>query len=310
MNRISTLAAVLLLTACGGGGSATPPVEPPPPAAGPYTVAPDVAACQAGSLKDTERQAALARLNQIRARHGLPSVTYDSTSDAAVTAAALIMVANKTLTHSPTADMNCYSAAGNTGASTSNLYLRSGGSTLGVASTVPVDAFLTDDGVPSLGHRRWVLDPFLAKTAFGRVDGSADGSTMTMAAALKVIGGPAANLAGTSVDHVAYPEGDYPASLVKADWYLSFSVLADPLVRGNNGSSHVDFSNATIEVDNGLTTLPVTSVSYNYDGYGLPNILQWKVTGLASNTQYQVRIAPVLVNGEMRSYQYTFRLVP
>lgn len=303
--RVLPFCLLLALGACGGG------VEIGGPDDGSiYSVEPNVADCSAGTLKTAEKQKALDALNQIRTLHGLPAVDYDTSADGEVSAAALMMVANNELTHTPQTTDPCYSGAGLAGAQTSNLYIMSSSDTLSTDSSVPVYAFLTDNDVSSLGHRRWLLDPFLASTAFGRVDGTPHGgSGKVMAAALKVIGDDTASLAGTSVNYVAYPSGNYPASLVDKSWFLSFSVFADRLVKANNNGSHIDYSIATIEMwDSAFNSMSVNSASYNYENYGLPNHLQWKVSGLANNTQYTVRIDNVKVNNVFRRYQYTFTL--
>jgi hypothetical protein len=52
----------------------------------------------------------------------------------------------------------------------------------------------------------------------------------------------------------------------------------------------------------------VSDISANYEGYGVPNHLQWKVAGLKTGVTYTVKIAGVSVNGTARSYEYTFTL--
>lgn len=303
--RVIPFCLLLALGACGGGAEIGEPDN-----GSIYSAEPNVAECNAGSLKTSEKQKALDKLNQIRALHGLPGVDYDTSADAEVAAAALMMVANNALTHAPQTTDPCYSSTGLAGAQTSNLYMMSGNNTLSTDSGMPVEAFLTDSGVSSLGHRRWLLDPFLASTAFGRVDGTPQvSSTKAMAAALKVIGGGAANLTGTTFDYVAFPAGNYPSSLVDKSWFLSFSVVADRLVKANNNGSHVDYSEANVEMfDGALNSMTVSSVSANYENYGLPNHLQWKVSGLANNTLYTVKINNVRVDNVLMGYQYTFTL--
>lgn len=302
----------LALAACGGGASDSVIIVTPDP--GPlYTAEPDVANCSAGTLSSAEKQKALVTLNTIRALHNLPAVTYDSTSDAAVTAAALIMVANNTLTHAPASNLACYTALGATGAGISNLYLTAGKNMSSVLSATPIEAFLSDVNVDSLGHRRWILDPFLSQTAFGRVDGSPSGSTTkVMSVALKVIGGADANLATSNLTYVAYPQGNYPSKYVSKGWYLSFSALPDRNSRAGNSGNHVDYSFASVQVfDEALTSMTVTDLAYDYQGYGLANNLQWKVAGLQDGVTYRVKINNVRVNGaQMPAYDYTFKLVP
>lgn len=310
--RFVHLGLCLALAACGGGASDSVIIVTPDPGAL-YTVEPDVANCKAGTLSDGEKQKALATVNTIRALHNLPAVTYDSSSDAAVTAAALIMTANNVLTHSPTSDLHCYSSLGVSGAGSSNLYKTSGQNMTSVLSATPIEAFLTDVGIDTLGHRRWILDPFLSKTAFGRVDGTKIGTTTkVMSVALKVIGGPDANLGASKLTYVAYPQGNYPSKYVSKSWYLSFSALPDRTSHSGNTGSHVDYSFASVQVfDQALTPMTVTDLAYDYQGYGLANNLQWKVAGLQDGVTYRVKINNVRINGaQMPAYDYTFKLVP
>lgn len=307
--RYGYLAVIICLAACTAGEA---PVIGTPGGNDLYDTLPDIANCNAGQLKTAEKQKVLDKVNEIRALHGLSAVSYDVASDSAEANAALIMVANNVLTHAPANTLACYSASGSTGAGSSNLYLMSGSNMTDVLSVSPIENFLTDTNVASLGHRRWLLYPFLSSTAYGRVDGSPQGSSgKVMSAALKVIGGANANLSSSNLTFVAYPYGNYPASYVNKSWYLSFSVLADRLNAGNNGSNHVDYSSATVEVfDNNLNAMTVSSVSADYQGYGLANNLQWKVAGLSNGVTYTVKVNNVMVDSVLKVYQYTFTLMP
>ena len=334
MNHARPAAALLLallLTACGGGGgsdsttnststnttTSTPtsttsitPISPTVDASALYVREPNVANCDAGELNPAERDKVLTRLNQIRQLHGLPNVAYESNDNVYVTAAALIIAANEQLTHTPSTSAHCYSNDGAIGSQKSNLHIHmSTSTTTRESSESTVDGFLIDDQVSSIGHRRWLLDPFLFSTAFGRVDGTWTGSSWgnVTVVALKVINDVQANISHLSPGYIAYPVGDYPASLFKADWYLSFSVLADVNNKANN--ANVDFSAATLAVSNNGQAMTVTSRSSNSDGYGLPNVLQWKVSGLQSGVRYDVVINNVkLPNGGTQNYSYSFTL--
>ncbi|MDO6388250.1 CAP domain-containing protein [Uliginosibacterium sp. 31-12] len=273
-----------------------------------YQSAPLVSSCIAGQLQASEKNSVLTRLNEIRARHGLPAVSYDSSGDAAAAAAALYMVANETLTHTPSSSGKCYSEDAYRLANTSNLYTSWGYSTVTTPSADAMVSYLIDSGVSSLGHRRWLLYPFFAATSFGRVDSAPAGGTGRMASALRTIGGEASSVS-MSNDFVAYPYGSYPASEFSTSWFLSFSAIASKTNRANNGGSQVSFAGATITVTDGNgQSLGITEQSANYEGYGLPNHLQWKVVGLANGGSYTVRIAGVNVNGTSRDYQYAFQL--
>jgi len=269
-----------------------------------------VSSCTPGVVTDAVKTAVLAKLNAFRTRHGLPSVSYDSSDDAAAGAAALYMVANNTLTHAPSASGTCYTSEAYRLASTSNLFMAwSSGDTSSMASADAITGYINDSGVDSLGHRRWVLYPFFAKTTYGRADGdSASGVQGRMASSLRTIGGEASSVSMTN-DFVAFPYGSYSVSEFTPSWYLSFSVVASKTSIYSNGSSNVNLDSAVITVkDASSNSLAISSQSTNYDGYGLPNNLQWKVAGLAAGGSYTVTISNVTVNSVARTFTYSFQL--
>lgn len=276
-----------------------------------YVTAPVVSSCTPGVVTDSVKTAVLDKLNSLRKRHGLPAVAYDSSDDNAAAAAALYMVANNGLTHTPSTTGKCYTSEASRLAGISNLHMAwtSGGDTRSMASTDAIMGYANDKDVDSLGHRRWVLYPFLAKTTFGRADGdSASGTLGRMASSLRTIGGAASSVT-MSNDFVAFPYGSYSVSEFTPGWYLSFSVVASKTSINANGGSNVNLDSAAITVKDGSgNSLAVSSQSANYEGYGLPNSLQWKVAGLAAGGSYTVTISNVTVNSVARTFTYTFQL--
>ncbi len=275
-----------------------------------YSQKPNIGSCNAGALSMAARTAALKRVNEIRAIVGLPPLVYDTTHDNVVQQAALVMAANASLSHTPPNNWWCWTQAAYDGASTSNLHL--GMNTDGKISPPAevVDALAIDMNVESLGHRRWILDPFLTRTSYGFVNGSPKvnvGWPYVYSGVLRVIDDIYANLAGVALEYVAYPSGNFPASLLPNGWYLSFSVLMDKSSPWNNQA--VDYSKATVQVTApGGSAMPVSSVKYANDGMGLPNHLQWKCPGLSVGSQYSVTIGNVVFKGSAHQYQYTFTL--
>ncbi|MGK6322354.1 CAP domain-containing protein [Sphingomonas sp. DT-51] len=278
-----------------------------------FSTQPDVPNCRAGVLADSVRADILARVNAMRALHRLPAVSYSGPEDEQATQAALMMAANGQLTHTPPADWKCYTGAGAAGAGTSNLY---GGLISPYLAYYTEDMYLggwltetTNLVANNVGHRRWLLDPFLGKIAYGRVaQVLADGSR-TDAAAMKVVSftGGVAVPAGLP-PYVAYPYGDYPARYFDPAALLSFSVIADASQRGGANAS-VDFARASVMVSNGTTALTVSNVSFDNAGYGLPNNIQFAAAGLTSGVTYTVTVSNVIVRGQAQSYTYTFRIV-
>ena len=346
---LALLPLVALLAACGGGGTsdgagasavavvtsvaptpaatAAPAATTPTPAptttptasgftaqaAALYTVQPSIASCQPGQLSSGTTGTVLAELNAIRALHKLPPVTYSATDEAAAQAAALLQAANDALSHTPPTTWRCYTALGSTGSGTSNLYGGYGNGLTLLTEDQVLAGWLTETNnlvVDSVGHRRWLLYPFLGSIAYGRVAGASPTQTRGDAAALKVFGNAGSGVAnGTLPPYVAYPYQDYPARYFDTASLLSFSVIAS----GNANSSAnatVNFANAVVTVrQRGAGTLTVSKQTYDNVGYGLPNNLQFAVAGLQAGVYYDVTITGVVVSGATQSYSYYFRVV-
>lgn len=279
-----------------------------------FTTQPDVPNCRPGVLLQSVRDDVLVRLNAIRALHRLPAVTYAAADDEQATQAALMMSANGQLSHTPPSTWKCYTQAGSNGAGSSNLY---GGLISPWLAYYTEDMYLagwlteTSNLVANnVGHRRWMLDPFLGKISYGRVaQVLADGSR-TDAAAMKVLsftGG--VTVPAALPPFVAYPYGDYPARYFDTSALLSFTVVADATQRGGANAT-VDFSKAKISVADGTTPLTISNISFDNDGYAVPNNLQFAVAGLKQGVTYTVSVTGVGVRGKSTDYSYTFRIVP
>ncbi|RYE01079.1 MAG: CAP domain-containing protein, partial [Sphingomonadales bacterium] len=296
----------------------TPSTEPPTGSEFPssiaqlYTVQPDIAACQPGQLKPEVGVRVLALVNDIRARHALPPVTYASGEESAVMQSSLMMAANGALSHAPPASWNCYTAAGATAAGQSNIYLGMGSGLRYSQDGDIVIGWLTDVNnlvIDSVGHRRWLLYPFLATISYGRVAGRYQTSNRADGASIKVINATQSSSASLP-DFVAYPYQDYPARYFNTSALLSFGVIANK-ASAFGANATVNFSGATVSVRvRGGPAMSVSKVSFDNEGYGLPNNLQFAVAGLTANTTYDVTISNVVVAGAARNYSYYFRIVP
>lgn len=335
---------LLALSACGGGGGGgsgdvvvPPPVDAPgqtptptpgtvpfptptpvpgdffAAAAALYTTPADIAACQPGVLKPAVTQQVLQTLNAVRSLHRLPPATYSPADEPGAQQSALMQAANGQLSHTPPASWRCYTATGAAASGSSNLYGGIGPG-LSLISDEPIIAgWLTEVQniiAENVGHRRWLLDPFLGSVAYGRVAGRYETSNRADAAAIKVFdtAGPAGPT-GPLPDYVAYPFEDYPARLFDTRALLSFGVISNKTSKW--GNTNVDFSNAAITVrQRGGAALTVSRIAYDNQGYGLPNNVQFAVSGLQANTYYDVTIDRVAVAGAQRSYSYFFRIVP
>jgi len=277
-----------------------------------YDDAPDLAHCHAGTLRREAQDAFLSAFNALRARHGLAPVRYNHEADGEAADAALIMAANGTLSHDPPPSWKCWSATGAHAAGSSNL--------LGGVSS-PFLAFDNEDGIlaewliegdgDEIGHRRWMLDPYLDQTALGRVIAVlADGNRVD-SAVMKVFDFPgeaqgrAKTASSTVPEFVAWPQGRYPQRFFSARARLSFSISQDPQDMWSN--PEVDFSGAQVTVSDGQRMLPVHDQMNDNEGFGVANCLSWRVDGIMPGPTYSVTVSGV--RGAPRaSYSYTFTI--
>ena len=270
---------------------------------------PDIPACRSGRLRDVAESEAWQALNEIRGLHGLAPVALDR-QNAAAAQAALMLAANGRLEHVPPASWRCHTAAGAQALAAS---LLSGGVTArNIAFHTPAQdiiAWLVDNkatAADSIGHRRWLLDPFLGKVAYARVSGSTGGQKVTVASVLHVTG-IARPAAGPAL--IAYPYQDYPARFFHDDTPLSLSLLVDRQRR--QGNAAVDFSTARIRVtDERGEPLLIGGVASDRYAFGLPNNLQFRPAGIRHGVRYEVSVDGVRVGGLEKSYHYWFRIIP
>lgn len=272
-----------------------------------YDVQPDATACTSGTLKDSVKATFLAQLNTIRALHNLPAVAYSNEEDSQEQDTSLMMAVAKQLSHTPATTWPCYSSSGAAGAGSSNLV---GGWGTGLPFNSEDDylgLWLTENGSADIGHRRWILSPFLGKTSYGRVAVVlADGSRAS-AASMRVFNFHTSPAVPSGIPpFVAYPYGDYPQRYFGLGNYLSFTAISSTSSSWANQA--VSFASATITVTGPAGAMTVTDVSTDNQGYGVPNSIQWRVTGLQAGTTYTVKISGVS-GAPQTSYTYTFRVV-
>ncbi len=307
-----------------------------------YKQLPDLQNGKIGVLSDKEKQDALNEVNAIRKLHKLPPVTYDNTHQLHMNKAALIIAGNGRLTHVPAITDKFYSKEGGWGCYNGNLFLEKHtllsykkntvklqdlnlnkalntlNSEIATAKEI-INAFLIDEQVKTLGHRRWLLNPFLSSTTFGRVDGFSKESKyhFVTAAALKVTEYYKNNINNNInnykfPDFVAYPFENYPSKLFKRYWYMSFSVVVNKSRFWEN--KKVDFSTAIISItDESGNNIETFEISYNNYPIGIPNCLQWKAKNIKLNRIYYVTISHILVSDnsvklKFKTYNYWFKL--
>ena len=278
-----------------------------------YRELPDPSACQAGILLDAQKHQVLLTLNAIRTLHGLAPVRYEDSEQDAVMQTALLMAANGRIDHAPPQQWRCWNA---TAAKTAGASLLSGGVRApNIAFHTPEQdmiVWLTDTearSVAGIGHRRWLLDPFLKRIAYGRVSGAVDARNQSVASVLKIMRPDGLAQAGAAPELIAYPFGDYPARFYAEGAPLSVALLIDP--ENKAGNAAVDFSQTRIAVKPASgKPLRISGVIADNRFYGLPNNLQFRAERLVAGERYEVMLDGVRVKGEAKNYRYWFRIVP
>jgi len=110
------------------------------------------ATCSVGKESQASLDATLQTVNNLRRMAGAPPVTFNESLNRQALSAALMMAAEWALSHNPGPAWACYSEEGYEGAASSNLYL-------GISGAEAMVGYVADYGVPSLGHRHWLLRP-------------------------------------------------------------------------------------------------------------------------------------------------------
>lgn len=272
-----------------------------------YAQPPDPAHCSAGVLRPETKYRFLDAFNALRARHGLAPVRYNEAADRAAGEAALIMATNNALSHDPPPSWTCWTAAGAAAAGSSNLLggVSSPYLTYEDDNAILAEWLIEGEG-DEIGHRRWMLDPYLDQTTLGRVIAVLPGGVRVDSVVMKVFDFPG-TLSGQgrlpkAPDLVAWPQGDYPAMFFSPRARLSFSVSQDP-----DAAASVDFSDARVSITDGERSLPVRDQLADNEGYGVANCLSWRVDGIVSGRTYTVKISGVR-DAPRDQYSYTFRI--
>ena len=256
----------------------------------------DHTSCDPGTTDPAFRDKVELRINYFRALAGVPaSIAFSPTLYPKTQAAALMMSANDTLSHSPPPGWTCFSSAGAEAAGNSNL-------AIGNAGPEAVDAYMDDYGNnnASVGHRRWLLYPQTQLMASGDIPFL--GPTQRDANAIWILDGHFSDPRPATRDgFVAWPPpGFVPAPMVSHRWSFSYP--------------KADFTSAAVAVTSKGAALPVEIASRS-TGAG-ENSLVWLLNGLsgthrsnwpvpAEDTSYQVAVNGVRIDGRSTNFNYT-----
>lgn len=241
-----------------------------------------VSGCYAGYTPASANAATLSALNYVRSLAGLAPVTFSSTLNYYAQRTALMMAANRTLSHYPSSGWRCYSSTGATTASRSNLALAY--PALGAGQIV--DLYMDDRGSSNtaVGHRRWILNPF--STAMG------SGSTTT-SNALQVIGPSSASRPNPA--YVGWPTAGYFPNALEPGGRWSLSA----------GSKRVSFARSVVRVWWNGHAIPVRKYGVQ-NGYAQPTLV-WQMPSTFPKTgTYRVTVSKIKYKGKRKKRTYTY----
>lgn len=239
-----------------------------------------VETCDPGELSEVAVEDTLRRINMYRRLSGLPPVTEDVAQRDQDQACAVLMNVKGALSHTPPTTWDCWSQKGYDGANSSNLAL--GYLTPGNA----IDGLMADTGVPSQGHRRWLLGYFLGKVGIGFAGratciGVFDDSSSTDRA------------------WTAYPPaGPAPADMVKADGN-------GPVAWSFHPADGIEGAEVTMQRLPGGDEITVTSWIPD-PGWKIPDAIAWQPPAVRAGESYRITITrpakdPVVYDVELVS---------
>lgn len=246
-----------------------------------------------GQISAKTSKSALNMLNQVRYIAGISAdVKLNNQYMKLTQAASLLNYANNELSHFPAKPKNMSNEMyelGADGASSSNIAWssRSGWS----LTDAIINAWMEDGddyNIDRIGHRRWLLNPYMAETGFGVVDGS-NGTYSTVYAF-------DTGNANASEYGVCWPAQNMPVEYFGADfpWSVSTGVAENP------SKVKVTLTNLSTKKTWNFSAQKANGDFYiNNDGYGQKGCIIFRpsgITGYANGDSYEVKISG-LTNG-------------
>lgn len=275
------------------------------------SAAPDINNCYAGKLSAKFRNEFLNEINKARTLHGLPSITYDYAREDEMMQTALILAANNILTHYPEPNTDCYSDIGAVGAKTSSLEMGVRQNKYDYSPAESITNMVHDKlnlFAGDVGHRLWMLNPFLEKSAYGSVNAPSFKDTRfpyVVGTSYKVVY-PFNHATTAPLGVIAYPYHNYPAKYYMPGSILSISILTDQ--KNFFANRNVDYAKATVVVTERSSGVKQKISNIRYENIGVPNHIQFSFDDLKLNVIYDVKLSNVLVNGQPKEYSYWFNV--
>lgn len=245
-----------------------------------------VNSCLAGKVSDLANTKFINVLNYLRRQAGVYDSCFldDELEEMAQDAALMMKAANK-LSHSPDEKWKCYTKKGELAAKSSNLSLGHGG-------TSALLGQMRDDGAGngSVGHRRWILNPY--NNVFGY--GSNDNAMALWVFGKRYKNNPEKNKRPNwdNEQFISWPPQDFaPLTLVPQRW--SFSLAS------------ADFGNAKISVTKSGRSVNIKPEKVQ-NGYAI-NTCAWQMKdAIKAGDVYKITIKNVKVLGSNKPQSFTY----
>jgi uncharacterized protein YkwD len=238
--------------------------------------------CLAGQTTPSSNAATLSALNYVRSLAGLAPVSESASLSGGAQQAALMMSANGALSHNPPSSWKCYSSAGASAASRSNLAL----SYPSISAGQIVDLYMDDPGGTNtaVGHRRWVLNPFTTQVGIGSTD---------TANALTVIGPTSSHRPNPR--YIGWPTAGYFPNAIEPDGRWSLSA----------GKRNVSFAHAKIHVYGAAGRVSVHKYAVE-NGYAQPTVVWQMPAGFSKTSSYRVVVKNIRHRGSSKRFKYAY----
>lgn len=255
----------------------------------------------AGVISDASNQSAINMINQIRFIAGISSnVSINKEYEKKVSAATLLNALNNKMTHTPSRPSvlsdpkyDSLYELGEKGAGSSNI--ASGYGTLNYAI---VNGWMADEdsgNIDRVGHRRWVLNPKMSATGFGKT-----GSQTAMYSF---------DSSGTGDQkNIAWPAQNTPTAYFESDYPWSLSMPMDDSIKKDMISVQIKSLN-TNRTWNFSSTHADGDFYYNTQTYGRLHCLIFRPSGLPTirdGDKYEVTVTVDKEQPEIINYQVNF----
>ncbi len=236
--------------------------------------------CIAGNVSGASLIATRNAINFVRSLSGLAPISFNSALNYRSQQTALMMSANKAVSHAPSRSWRCYTSTGAANAARSNLAL----AYPKITSAGVVGLYMQDPGGNNygVGHRRWLLNPFA--TSMG------SGST-NVANAITVIG-PSSS-ARPNPAFVSWPSAGYFPNTIEPSGRWSLSA-------GNRG---VSFARSTVAVYRNGHRISASKLRVE-NGYAQPTMAFNIPASQARSGVYTVVVRGIRAGSHWYSYTY------